>query len=145
MSSGKCAAVKSRSRTRNGGRRMAARIHRDLPISRLIAAKIESARSGRCGCAAAASSPPNSREVSARRAAHAQTELEPHASQRVADSKLQRKLTRKTLAARRKGGRRKILLDHLIEEAEGRPIPEKDLEKVKTRIAQELRRISFAR
>ena len=60
-------------------------------------------------------------------------------------SKLQRKLTRKTLAARRKGGRRKILLDHLIEEAEGRPIPEKDLEKVKTRIAQELRRISFAR
>ncbi len=59
-------------------------------------------------------------------------------------SKLQRKLTRKTLAARRKGGRRKILLDHLIEEAEGRPIPEKDLEKVKTRIAHELRRISFA-
>ncbi len=60
-------------------------------------------------------------------------------------SKLQRKLTRKTLAARRKGGRRKILLDHLIEEAEGRPIPEKDLEKVKTRIAHELRRISSAR
>ncbi len=68
-------------------------------------------------------------------------------SERTADcrSKLQRKLTRKTLAARRKGGRRKILLDHLIEEAEGRPIPEKDLEKVKTRIAKELRRISFAR
>ncbi len=68
-------------------------------------------------------------------------------SERTADcrSKLQRKLTRKTLAARRKGGRRKILLDHLIEEAEGRPIPEKDLEKVKARIAQELRRISFAR
>jgi hypothetical protein len=38
-------------------------------------------------------------------------------------SKLQRKLTRKTLADRRKGHRRKILLDHLIEEAEGRPVP----------------------
>lgn len=60
-------------------------------------------------------------------------------------SKLQRKLTRKTLAARRRGGRRKILLDHLIEEAEGRPIPEADLEKVKAGIAQELRRISFSR
>ncbi len=60
-------------------------------------------------------------------------------------SKLQRKLTRKTLAAHRRGGRRKILLDHLIEEAEGRPIPEADLEKVKAGIAQELRRISFRR
>src|SRR6202035_1203838 len=37
-------------------------------------------------------------------------------------SKLQRKLTRKTLADRRKGRRRKILLDHLIEEREGRPV-----------------------
>ena len=59
-------------------------------------------------------------------------------------SKLQRKLTRKTLADRRKGRRRKILLDHLIEEAEGRPIPEQELERVKARIVKELRRISFS-
>ncbi len=68
----------------------------------------------------------------------------PHSST-TADcrSKLQRKLTRKTVAARRRGDRRKILLDHLIEEVEGRPVAEEELEKVKTRIAQELRRISF--
>ncbi len=59
-------------------------------------------------------------------------------------SKLQRKLTRKTLADHRHGRRRKILLDHLIEEAEGRPVPERELDKVKARIAQELRRISSA-
>jgi hypothetical protein len=59
-------------------------------------------------------------------------------------SKLQRKLTRKTLADRRKGRRRKILLDHLIEEVEGRPVPESELERVKARIARELRRLSFA-
>lgn len=70
----------------------------------------------------------------------------PHSST-TADcrSKLQRKLTRKTLADRRRGRRRKILLDHLIEEAEGRPVAEKELEEVKARIAKELRRISFAR
>ncbi len=69
----------------------------------------------------------------------------PHSSM-TADcrSKLQRKLTRKTLADRRHGRRRKILLDHLIEEAEGHPVSERELEKVKTRIARELRRISFA-
>jgi hypothetical protein len=59
-------------------------------------------------------------------------------------SKLQRKLTRKTLADRRKGRRRKILLDHLIEEAEGRPVRDSELEKVKSRIARELRRLSVA-
>jgi hypothetical protein len=58
-------------------------------------------------------------------------------------SKLQRKLTRKTLAARRKGSRRKILLDHLIERAEGRPVPKEELERVKTRIAKALRDMSF--
>lgn len=70
----------------------------------------------------------------------------PH-STKTADprSKLQRKLTRKTLAARRKGGRRKILLDHLIEEAEGHPVPQEELERVKARIAKALRDISFAR
>ncbi len=70
----------------------------------------------------------------------------PHSST-TADprSKLQRKLTRKTLAARRKGGRRKILLDHLIEEAEGHPVPQEELRRVKARIAKALRDISIAR
>lgn len=70
----------------------------------------------------------------------------PHSST-TADprSKLQRKLTRKTLAAHRRGGRRKILLDHLIEEAEGHPVPQEELEKVKTRIAKALRDLSVKR
>jgi hypothetical protein len=70
----------------------------------------------------------------------------PHASN-TADcrSKLQRKLTRKTLADRRKGRRRKLLLDHLIEEKQGRPIAPEELERVKANIAQELRRISLTR
>jgi hypothetical protein len=70
----------------------------------------------------------------------------PHSST-TADcrSKLQRKLTRKTLADRRKGRRRKILLDHLIERQAGRPVPQEELERVKATIAQELRRISLAR
>lgn len=70
----------------------------------------------------------------------------PHAST-TADcrSKLQRRLTRKTLADRRRGRRRKILLDHLIEEAQGRTFSEKELEKVKGRIAKELRRISVTK
>lgn len=54
-------------------------------------------------------------------------------------SKAQRAITRKTVAARRKGGRRKILLDHMIERAEGRRVPKDELEKVKTQIAQTLR------
>ncbi|MBV9009120.1 MAG: hypothetical protein JO354_08140 [Verrucomicrobia bacterium] len=70
----------------------------------------------------------------------------PHTS-KTADvrSKVQRKLTRKTLADRRKGRRRKTLLDHLIEEKQGRPVPPEELERVKANIAQELRRISLAR
>ncbi|MBA3352076.1 MAG: hypothetical protein H0U23_06565 [Blastocatellia bacterium] len=70
----------------------------------------------------------------------------PHSST-TADprSKLQRKLTRKTLAAHRRGGRRKILLDHLIEEAEGHPVPQEELQKVKARIAKALRDIAFTR
>src|SRR6266496_940089 len=69
----------------------------------------------------------------------------PHSST-TADcrSKLQRKLTRKTLADRRKGRRRKILLDHLIEKREGRPVAQEELERVKARIVKELRRISFS-
>ena len=58
-------------------------------------------------------------------------------------SKLQRKLTRKTLAARRKRSRRKILLDHLIERTEGRPVPKEELERVKTRLANALREMSI--
>ena len=70
----------------------------------------------------------------------------PHSST-TADprSKLQRKLTRKTLAAHRRGGRRKILLDHLIEEAEGHPVPKEELERVKARIAKALRDLSVKR
>ncbi len=70
----------------------------------------------------------------------------PHSST-TADprSKLQRKLTRKTLAAHRKGSRRKLLLDHLIEEAEGHPVPQGEMQRVKTRIAKALRDISFTR
>ncbi len=70
----------------------------------------------------------------------------PHSST-TADprSKLQRKLTRKTLAAHRRGGRRKILLDHLIEEVEGHPVPQEELQRMKARIAQALRDISVAR
>jgi hypothetical protein len=70
----------------------------------------------------------------------------PHAS-KTADcrSKLQRKLTRKTLADRRKGRRRKLLLDHLIEEKQGRRIAPEELERVKANIAKELRRISLTR
>jgi len=58
-------------------------------------------------------------------------------------SKIQRALTRKTLAARRKGDRRKILLDHLIERAEGRPVTDEELEKMKAQIAETLRNISL--
>jgi hypothetical protein len=70
----------------------------------------------------------------------------PHSST-TADcrSKLQRKLTRRTVADRRKGRLRKLLLDHLIEEKQGRPNPPEELERVKGNIAQELRRISLAR
>lgn len=53
-------------------------------------------------------------------------------------SKVQRAITRKTVAARRKGGKRKILLDYLIERAKGRRVPKEELEKVKTQIAQTL-------
>jgi hypothetical protein len=54
-------------------------------------------------------------------------------------SKVQRAITRKTVAARRKGGQRKILLDHLIERAKGRRVPKDELEEVKAQIARTLR------
>ena len=54
-------------------------------------------------------------------------------------SKVQRAITRKTVAARRKGGQRKILLDHLIERAQGRRVPKDELETVKVQIARTLR------
>ena len=58
-------------------------------------------------------------------------------------SKVQRALTRKTLAARRKGEKRKTLLDHLIERAEGRPVTDEELELRKAQIAETLRSISL--
>jgi hypothetical protein len=54
-------------------------------------------------------------------------------------SKVQRAITRKTVAARRKGGQRKILLDHLIERAKGRRVPKEEMEEVKAQIARTLR------
>ncbi len=64
----------------------------------------------------------------------------PHASS-TGDcrSRKQRALTRKTLAARRKGGKRKTLLDHLIERAQGHPVSEGELAKVKLRLAEAVR------
>jgi hypothetical protein len=58
-------------------------------------------------------------------------------------SKKQRALTRKTLAACRKGEKRKTLLDHLIERAEGRPVTDSELELRKVQIAETLRSISL--
>ena len=58
-------------------------------------------------------------------------------------SKVQRALTRKTLAALRRGAKRKILLDHLIERAEGRSLTETEMEQLKSRIAETLRRITL--
>jgi hypothetical protein len=57
-------------------------------------------------------------------------------SERTADcrSKLQRKLTRKTLAARRKLRRRKTLFDHLIEEKQSRPVPPEEFDRLKSGI-----------
>jgi len=54
-------------------------------------------------------------------------------------SKAQRAITRKTVAARRRGGKRKILLDHMIERAKGRRVPKDELETVKAQIARTLR------
>ena len=54
-------------------------------------------------------------------------------------SKVQRAITRKTLSAKRNGRRRKLLLDHLIERAKGRPVSDDELEKVKAQIVQTLR------
>ncbi len=60
-------------------------------------------------------------------------------------SKAQRAITRKTISAQRSGSRRKLLLDHLIERAQGRAVTEDELEKVKSRLAKTLRTIAVAR
>ncbi len=60
-------------------------------------------------------------------------------------SKVQRAITKKTVAARRRGGKRKILLDHIIERAKGRRMPKDELEKMKAQIAQTLRDILFTK
>ena len=54
-------------------------------------------------------------------------------------SKVQRAITRKTVSAQRNGRRRKLLLDHLIERAQGRPVSGDELETMKAQIAQTLR------
>ncbi len=54
-------------------------------------------------------------------------------------SKVQRAITRKTLSAQRNGHRRKLLLDHLIERAQGHPVSDDELERMKTQIAHTLR------
>jgi hypothetical protein len=56
-------------------------------------------------------------------------------------SKTQRAITRKTISAQRNGRRRKLLIDHLIERAQGRPVSEDELEKVKSHLAHTLRRV----
>lgn len=64
----------------------------------------------------------------------------PHAS-RTGDcrSRKQRALTRKTLAAHRRGGKRKTLLDHLIERAQGRPVTDDELSTVRAGLAEAVR------
>ena len=56
-------------------------------------------------------------------------------------SKTQRAITRKTVSAQRNGRHRKLLLDHLIERAKGRPVSEDELEKVKSQLAHTLRSV----
>jgi hypothetical protein len=48
-------------------------------------------------------------------------------------------LARETVARRSRGQKRKLYLDHLIERAEGRPLNETELEKIKATIAHHLR------
>jgi hypothetical protein len=60
-------------------------------------------------------------------------------------SKVQRAITRKTITARRRGAKRKILLDHLIERAKGRRVQKEELEKLKAQIAQTLREVSLTK
>lgn len=63
----------------------------------------------------------------------------PHRSHKLAVNRASLNVVaRETIARRRKGHRRKLYLDHLIERAEGRPMGETELEQVKARIAQHL-------
>jgi hypothetical protein len=62
-----------------------------------------------------------------------------HSSTGDCRSRKQRALTKKTLTATRKGEKRKTLLDHLIERAEGRSVTEEEAAKVKARIADAIR------
>lgn len=45
-------------------------------------------------------------------------------------------VTRETIARRKRGERRKPLIDHLIERTEGRPLNDSELERIKTEIAR---------
>jgi hypothetical protein len=62
-----------------------------------------------------------------------------HSSTGDCRSRKQRALTQKTLTATRKGEKRKTLLDHLIERAQGRPVTEEESTQVKARIAEAVR------
>ena len=63
----------------------------------------------------------------------------PHRSQvPVVRRAAQDALARETVARRTKGHKRKLYLDHLIERAEGRPLDEKEFDKIKAKIARHL-------
>jgi hypothetical protein len=64
----------------------------------------------------------------------------PHRSQKPDTRRAaQDAFARVTVARRKSGVRRKLYLDHLIERAEGRPLDETELEKIKAKIAHHLR------
>jgi len=69
----------------------------------------------------------------------------PHRSQAPAVRRsAQDALARETVARRRKGQKRKLYLDHLIERTEGRPLEDKELERIKATIADHLRALVLA-
>ena len=57
----------------------------------------------------------------------------------IATRALQEAVARDTVARRRRGEKRKLYLDHLIERVEGRTLEEAELELIKTKIGDELR------
>jgi hypothetical protein len=63
----------------------------------------------------------------------------PHRSLPPATSRAkQETIARQTLVRCRRGKKRKLYLDHLIEKTEGRPLDKRELEAMKARIAQHL-------
>lgn len=69
----------------------------------------------------------------------------PHRSQGpIVRRAAQDALARDTVAKHRRGQKRKLYIDHLIERAEGRPLQETELEKIKAKIARHLRTVLLA-